>query len=364
MRDGCLGVGEYDAVIYRPLGGKGVIADVTPLLGDFGFDRELNNTSKANMRLKGEYGCVTMPGGLWPGYDCVLFRRNHIPVWKGVITDLQYSPQDDDGFTTLDVDAADWSDAWDRSILSEKKEHAQVELTTIFLDYVKWAYRYGYLTDVQYQVSPLGRVGDRLVNASDLKKVRSELDELANTGVDWTFVLDRLYVGGFTVGGQSVVSRHVLSETDFLDLKLRKTANELATRVFVRGNNEIRGQYGSFGPGGILYETVIDEQNTIRDQATADLAARTKWDRVHLPLPYVDGGNVLSPDTPVLLEDLIPGVEFRNIFMWGDERFDEVLRLESVKVSVNDEGTEEVNVTLQPHGTASIVSEGAAATDE
>lgn len=341
-----------------------ILADLTEFWESLSWGWAYNDTSDASISIKTVDNtgtkCRITEKPLWPGYDLLVIERDGINVWTGVITDATFTYENDGG-ATLDVDASDASWVLDRCVVSKDLSHTDTEASVVFTDYLDYAFRNGWILDMNYVVNPLGLLVTRQINGSDLKLIREGIRELADTGVDWCVVNDVWYIGGFTLAGAPVEAKHVFTVEDFLSgPQIRKSANELATSVWVRGNNGIQGNYAQYGPGGIVYETVKDEQDRIKDEASAIVSAHSTWDRVNLPLPYLEGDSVLSPHAPVNITDLMPGVQVRVAIEFDGELFDQILRVESLSVSASADGSEEVKMTLQPLGTASILAQGAA----
>lgn len=350
----CLGYGDYEIFVADGAYRNFEITDVGKFRQSFNWDWVLNETSSASLTLRYPYDCKLRDAPIWPAYTQLWFRRDGVTVWKGFITEWTFTGNRQEGYNQLTLNASDWSYLLDRRRIDRDVAYTNELLTTIYKNYLDLVFENGSPSDINFIINNIGIRGDRLVNQVDFKKVRPEIDDLAKAGVDWTVIADTWFVGGFALGGVNTILDYEFSEESFLRApQLRRDALEYATRIGVRGNNDIRGVYGGADPLGIIWDNVIDAQDTIKSQAEADSAAKSKWDRVHIPLAYVDGNGVLNPKIPIQITDLVPGVEVRNIMTAEGEIFDKVMRLERTKVSVNEEADEEITVVFQPIGTGS-----------
>jgi hypothetical protein len=357
----CLGAGAYSIDLVRrrtllgPAGTMGVDdlgADLEVLSGSWG--RALSATSSAGVDVAVSRECAT----LLQRVDCAvaeleLWRyvggrgnaRNQL-VWAGPVLDII-----DNRDGTASISAKDSSYYMAEERMAKPRSWVDVEASTVFADLVAQALEEDD-PGITLELTPTGIMVTRIIAPTDAKKLGGELAELERTAVDWTVTNRQWWVGGEQV---SAVGRLPITLVDDMfdrPPKIRLARSAQATRAIVRGNGVV-GVYG--GPrdqDGVLIEKIQDDNNIV-DQASADAAARTLWDRVHETPILVEGGSAkLSADCELDIMTLIPGVgipvEVGDALVYRG-----MARLQSVDVRFGP-GTEDVSVTTQPVGTGTV----------
>ena len=264
-------------------------------------------------------------------------------VWAGPVKDLI-----DNRDSTVTINAADSS----LYVLDERVVRpgswVQVDLATVFVDVLTAALA---PDDPGLVISstPTGVLGDRVVADTDIVLVRSLIDELTKTAVDWTVVGREWRIGGTEVDLSRVLPVK-LRDGDFgTPPPIRVSRSAMGTKFFVRGSGVV-GEFGGPRADGVLIERV-SEGNQIIDKASADAAARSSWEVASTPYVVIDGSAVatIAPMTMVDIQTLVPGmlvpVEVGECLPYHG-----TMRLAEVNVSFSAE-SEGVALTLQPVGT-------------
>lgn len=388
----CLGEGEYAVnVVARrtPTHGPRPVAELPVSSGN--FTRVVDAISSAQFTMPLTTSCSDALGKVNPLRHEVEVWRDSDLVWCGPIIDLSV---DEDALTAT-VTANDLAYWFNLRVFRHTLEPRGIDLALIFKAYCDYALGRGFpewgkifegdpptghkladgtvgparpadpplYTDdfgLQIDVTPIGVTGDRTVYKGDLKVVYSELEALGQTGVDYTVVNRKMMVGGPEVAdddGQAIILPGRFTDQDFDTAnRLRLTAEGMATEVLTRGDG-VRSRVG--GPDsrdGIEITRVLDEYS-IEDQASADLAAQSYYDRGKEPLAYVEGAGTLSPKSPVQIQQLIPGARVRVLFEGAGITLAGGMRLDSLSVSWDENG-EQVSPSFQPLGTAGADARG------
>ena len=388
----CLGVGSYAVnVVARrtPTHGPRPVAELPVTSGN--FTRVVDSISSGQFTMPLTIGCAEALDKVQPLRHEVEVWRNNDLVWCGPIIDLSV----DEDANTASVSCNDLAYWFNLRVFRHTMEPRDIDIAEIFQGYCDYALGRGlpewgtffpgdpptgrvladgkirpprptdpplYEDDfgLKVEVSPVGVTGDRTVYKGDLKVVYSELEELAQTGVDFTVVNRTMMVGGGEVtddaGATIILPGRFTDESFDQASRLRRTAEGMATEVLTRGNG-VRSRVG--GPDsrdGIEVTRVLDEYS-IEDQASADAAAQSYFDRGKNPLDYVEGAGALTRSSPVQFQQLIPGARVRVLFEGSGITLDGGMRLDSLSVSWDENG-EQVTPTFQPLGTAGADARG------
>lgn len=178
-----------------------------------------------------------------------------------------------------------------------------------------------------------------------------ELGDMAEQGLDWTFVGRRLYVSGDLAAQWPHVAR--LGEQHFdQDVEVNGAGKEALTRKFVtnaESQNVYIGVAGGIDPVlGLLENT--DNSDDVTDNQTARTAAKVAL-AAGYPVPYyvrVPDGASLTADAPVTIGQLIPGVGVSvEITSYLKPRIG-LQRLTQVRTTWNAEEGEQIAVSLSP----------------
>lgn len=339
----CLGDGDYAVRIVRRatlLGPAHPLGEL-PTLESGAWARAPQMTTDASVVVAlQETGCADLLNRTEPWRDRMELYRGDDEVWSGPILNVVADP----GGGTATVTAKDNSAWWDVRALTKNFVHRQVDLAEIMAAYLEWAFR---LDDpgIDLEVTPSGILGDRTVDAADLRMLASELGELGRTGCDWTVTARRFWIGA----AHGTLPIRLTDEAFRTPPQTRRSGEGMANETFVRGNG-VQGHAGGPDPqDGVLLQRVRDEQS-IEDEGSANASAKSWRARVAEPMTYLEGDNALETTAPVDVQTLIPGVLVPvDVTGGGVVPLNGTLRLESVRGSWGPEG-ETINVALQPVG--------------
>lgn len=353
----CLGSGLYTVDIVRrrtlidrggPIGLDELGAELEVLSG--GWGRKLSATSAADVTVGVNRECMGLLQRLDPAVaELELWRqvdsRNQL-VWAGPVADVL-----DNRDGTATISASDQS----RYVNDERRAIPRtwegVDASTVFAQLIEDALEEDD-PGISIEVLPTGILVTRIIAPTDCKQLGGELSELERTAVDWTITGRQWWVGGEQVSAAGVLPIRLTDDQFSAPPKVRRSRSEMATRVWVRGNGVVGSYGGPRSVDGVLIEKIVDE-NSIVDQASADAAARTLWDRINEPPVLVEGGSAkLDPMMELDIQTLIPGVgvpvEVGDALVYVG-----LMRLQDVDVSFGP-GSESVSVSMQPVGTGTL----------
>lgn len=171
---------------------------------------------------------------------------------------------------------------------------------------------------------------------ADTKFLQAVLDDLVKVGLRWCVV------AGIPILGPVPTDPMVLDERDLQgDIQVIRDGTETANDILVRGADFSARAHVDLGglnlQGLVNLDSMFGVSNL--ERAAREYAQSTASIRDALSLP---GGLVLHPDTPVTMDDLLPGARFQ-VHARG---LTSLMELESVEVK-RDSGTLSVSVTLE-----------------
>lgn len=368
-----------------PTTGPGVVGDIENLTS-LTWGRGLDATSSATITAQLNPGCCDVISQIEPlRHEVEIWRNKHL-VWCGPIIEFSV----DESEESISLTARDLSYWFTQRAFRHTMKPKDIDLAYIFQGYAEYALGRGlpewgvlftgsakkpadpplYVDDfgLTLTVHPTGVTGDRTIYKGELRVVYTELEELGQTGVDWTVLNREMFIGGDEISdhqdsdnmplGDPIQLPGFLTDDDFsTPARLRKTAEGMATEVLTRANG-FRSRVGGPAADGIEITRVLDEYS-IEDQASADAAAQSYFERGKQPLIYVEGQGALAPESPLSVQQLIPGSRVRASFSGGGcVNFTSPLRLDSVSVSWDADGAETIMPTLQPLGAAGADARG------
>jgi hypothetical protein len=208
-----------------------------------------------------------------------------------------------------------------------------------------------------------------LIEDDDAKTARSttiwektayeDVDDMAaHSGIDYTVIGRRIVVWDTT---KMLGQTPVMTEADIIgEIVVTSYGMELATFAVSTGADGVYGTSGGADPYYGRWEIIVanesetgttdsddettdPDQDALNSQSKANLAGRN-------PTPVmvrVPEGSQLSPDSPIKLEDLIPGVQVPLRATLTGRVFSQMQKLRHVEVSADESG-EQIGITLVP----------------
>lgn len=343
-----LGCGRYSAQIWTR-GGGSLVFDRLPVTS-VSWTRMLDDTSQASADLAGmgrTRACFEAIRDAEPGQHELAIIRDGVAVWQGPVFS-----KDAQG-TSGGYDARDLSLWWDHRRLPVDRVFEATDLATIFETLADDAMLEDASPNITVVSSPTGILGTRKYLAGQHLMAGPQLRELANSGVDFTFVGRDALVGGTSIDAEPIVllqDRHLAA--------IPKT-----TRGFPVGNRVgLSGAGGGEGPDPIFGEAQdaasiatygllddVQSQESVRDDASAAAQARSTLAIGSVPVTVLSEV-LLDSTAPVLIEQLVPGALVGCAF--GSSGIDVAGTFRISKVDVKGEGrNESVQLTLEPVGT-------------
>ena len=332
---GTLGRGEWTAAVTEP-GGRMVWASTASAVREFAFNRKLSDTSEANL------GAIGSTAGdvIEPWLHALTIFYDDEPAWSGIVTRVESSRG------ALDLAATDASAYWKRRRVPSARRYDQVDAAHIMAQMV---------VDAMGQADPL-KVADTLIEypsrvwavvdvTANSMMVQEVIDDLVDAGLTWTIHAGRLLIGP---GPERHVTARLTDRHLGDGISVVKDGKDVATDVLVVGKG-VWGQAGLEGDRvGIQAIVKADALTTVQEceeAARRELAQRSVAPRF-LDVP---SGVSLSPDAPITLGELIPGVRVPISSSQTGATLGADLMLESLSVSGNDSGAK-VSVGLGTPG--------------
>lgn len=348
MADKCvLGCGEY-RVLFMNRCGTSMICDAEDHIEALSFARVLDDTGVAEISVttSGDSdgkSCCACLGGLRSWIHTGVIFRNGDLVWgPGPITNDLFG-SDTNKITVKDISA--WLD---RRVVHNDYEFIQTDIMEIARQVIIDALEPDDPCDLigQMQITMGGQLIDLTIEAN--KQYAGEiLRDLAKIGLDYTVLGMSLILAPELRYGPFVTLR----DDDFLtEIQVEERGEEMATKWYVNGE-AVGGSAGGIDPYYGLIEQLTTEEH-IEDEDTANAAAATRM-KASNPAPVyinVPDGAAMSPKAPVCFEQLVPGV-LVDIALQNNCRPVGVRNvLTALKVTVGNDGSEQVGVTLAPPG--------------
>lgn len=339
-----LGCAEtYTAAFHDRTGAVPAGTEIEPAQVSWG--RESDATSEAVVTLPADDPeCCGAVAGVHPWCNDLTLYRDGEMVWQGPVVRVAT------GATTV-VTARDVT-AW----LARRVIHRAMDFTGGGTDLAEIAAALvrdalepddpGVLAFLEVLAS--GVAGERAYEPA-ASYAYDELRELARVGVDFTAVGHRIIISG-----EGPLARLATLTDEHFAPAPTVIADGLSavTRAVVHGAG-VTGQAGGEGACGLLEHLAKEDQ--ITGQAEADAEARALVEAGY-PTPLildVPDGAQLTPDAPVLINHLVPGVTVPVAVTDLCRPLAADLRL--VKLAVTfDDGGEQVKVTLAPRGTDTV----------
>lgn len=288
----------------------------------------------------------------------LIIERNKIPVWQGwVMNDIEITAD------SIRVNAKDILEWTGRRILNLPHVYTATDLTDIALAYIADVNAPG---DLPFVITSAltGILADRTVLPAEYRWGWDALRDLLEAGLDATVVAGHLLLGAET----QVCGTLQLRDTDIDGSPaVKMNGAERATRVIVKGGTPpdtedppIIAIYPPVAPDVCYHDAdYLLEDETILDQASADDAARSLYDKLSSSHPYyldIPEGSALKPTAPVHINALIPGAiaQVYSELLCVDIAM--AMRLTAVDCEASG-GSESVRVSFEPLGDDEVVAD-------
>lgn len=261
-----LGVAKDYTVVVTPKDGFGNIGFLEPTA--LTWKRVLNDTSEATIEIGlagGNEECCALAASLRTWGHQIRISRDGTLVWEGPIVNLDYGR---DKLTITARDVATWLAR--RVVRSTLDFRTGADLSDIAFALIEHGFQPDDPNVLAYvSIEQTGIRGDRYYLPEEVIYILDALNELGNTGVDYTCIGRRIAV----FPELSTNSLPVFRQDDFLDeLHVIEDGLSGATYAQIRG----AGVVGKFGGTAAFYGLLerVATEDTILDQATADLRAQ------------------------------------------------------------------------------------------
>lgn len=349
MADLTLGCGEYRVFLTNRSGAL-VIADITSALSQLTWGRLLDDTAEADLDLAWSGSdtsddCCTAIGTARVWIHGLLITRDGELVFFGPLVDVDIKVETAvfkarDATAWFDVRVLHDTHIW----VSKDILDGAVEIITDAILPDDPFELISNLTIDRQTPAILVDYSYPFVNTSYCGDV---LRELARLGLDYTALGTRIILGNPIEYGPFVT----LTDEDFqVDVDLEEAGLQAATKWYVLGSG-VDGVAGGIDPYYGLLERIVSE-DTIIDVGTANTAAAGRLSASN-PAPLfinVPDGARLSPNAPVLINQLVPGTLFRVRLRELCRDVSTVKRLTGIKVVVSNTLDESVQISLSPTG--------------
>lgn len=264
------------------------------------YSRVLDDVSTAQVVI-GVSGanCCTELGNIRSWRHILQIYRGDDFMWAGPITSVDWS------FDRVTVNAVDIIGLLDRRVPHQDFSFTDTDLNEIARQLIEDGFAPDDPGHTVTVIGPAGVLGGRDYS-ENIGQTADHLRDLADTGIDFTAVGANIVL--LPEDFCDVVGR--LSDEDLPEgVTVTEDGAALATRWIVAGSDE-SGAVGTAGGPDAYYGLLerYEEQTTIPDQASADMAAAARV-RASLPAPVViDTQNVtLSPTANIDVNALVPG---------------------------------------------------------
>lgn len=378
-----IGCGVYEVLAFTRGGGE--------VVGSLEFDnlawgRVLDATSAATMTIDGVSNlgalerCCELIGSLNPWeHELALYRQ--VPgsqqkqrVWMGPITRMRFPNE------SVVIEALDLSAWLQRRSLHQNHNFTIANGDDLIAMWVAWVEDAMSVDNspglFPHVLALSGILADRLTTIVEHNYAADPIAEIATTGIDWT-TIDRVMQAG------PVLPQPDFDAVDSLPLLLDE-AFRVAPEIIVDGMSmgncwlvngggaiagvPLTGEYGPDFPATPDHvaqpaapdyaaieerfgriEQVVSETR-ILDQDSVDDNAKTRYDLTKEPVAYITGGELL-PTAPLPINQIVPGALLRVKLNRACKPIDVVMRIQQLSVSANADGSESVDIGLEPIGT-------------
>lgn len=288
-----LGTPVYGVTISEPTGR--VVYQNSGGFTGWEFHRELCEPSTARLELPFN---PTLAGRLEPWLHVVTFYADEEPVWHGVVMQVEASAEG------LVVEASDGAAFFQRRRLSASRRFDQQDAARVMSVLVEDAMSVGdplrVVDNMRLSESRVWVVVDEVANT---KLVSEVLDDLAEAGLQWTFLAGTLLIGSVMAGHTTAMlsDRHLTGGVTVV-----KDGKDIVTDVLVQGEGTWAQR--AIGDDRLVVQAVEKSTNLKTEEACEARAEAVLLEQGVGPLRVEVDASPLSPEAPVSLNELVPGV--------------------------------------------------------
>lgn len=288
-----LGTPVYGVTISEPTGR--VVYQNSGGFTGWEFHRELCEPSTARLEVPFN---PTLAGRLEPWLHVVTFYADEEPVWHGVVMQVEASAEG------LVVEAVDGGAFFQRRRLSASRRFDQQDAARVMSVLVEDAMSVGdplrVVDNMRLSESRVWVVVDEVANT---KLVSDVLDDLAEAGLQWTFLAGTLLIGSVMAGHTTAMlsDRHLTGGVTVV-----KDGKDIVTDVLVQGEGTWAQR--SIGDDRLVVQAVEKSTNLKTEEACEARAEAVLLEQGVGPLRVEVDASPLSPEAPVSLNELVPGV--------------------------------------------------------
>ena len=317
------------------------------------WNRRMDDVSTATISMdlvngSDPIGCCAAVQGLYRyAYEIGIYRDTFL-VWQGPVVEVTTNGEN------LEVRAEDkmsWLKVrpiWSYLNYPDPGE----EMSVIFNDVIANAMLPDNVPGLTGLATPTGIRAAREYLPNPPQYAFDAVQELARTGIDYTMIKSTMVAGSFIVPASPIA---YFTDQALADLPANEwLGTNFATQVLVTGDPEqdLLASYGGIDPLAGLVVRIYQEDD-IKDQASLDQNAKTRWELMSTGQLLSSSQMVLDPTAPLPIDLAVPGavIDLRlteTCFpIFGRFRLLEL----SVSVGASDGVEETVNVTIEPVGT-------------
>lgn len=341
----CLGTGSYQLGITQRAtrySGRGELVDQAQF-SVLGCDwaRARDTTTAATVTVRALPGCVPLLANLDTSVAEITLWRDEDPVWSGPVDKIS-----DNEIGQIVISAFDISNYFTERVVVPAS-YIGMDAAQVAFQMLQAALVLDDPGEITLEWHPCGVNIDKVIAADDTSYVMDQVNELAQSLIDWVVVDRTIIIGGRNVAENPPLDITLVNTHFIAPPSVSLSREGMATEVIMKGSTGIVGRAG--GPradDGVLITRVF-EDSSIVTVPDAEQAARNILAIVSEPIAAVEGDSTaLRPQAPIDAQTLIPGIEV-PVQVGNVVVYDGVLALASVDASF-DGTTESISITLEP----------------
>lgn len=315
---GVLGSPEWGATIAEPSGR--IVWQSGERMGKWSFSRVLNEASDAVLSIPAS---PELCDRVEPWIHTLTFWAGTDVAWHGMVIETVA----EDGVLT--VSAADGGAFWKRRRLPSGRAWDQADASQVMSQLVVDAMSVGDpLHIADHIASEPSRVWVVVNETANTIMVGDLVDDLVDAGLEWTFVGGALLIG--PVGARHTTAplsdRHLGGK-----VSVKKAGKDVLTDVLVTGDG-VWGQR-AIADDRIVLQSIEKGDKLVTVQECETRAQAVLDERGVSPISVTVGDTGLRADTPITLDELVPGVRIPVSSTQTGIKVGALLMLEEVNVT-------------------------------